>query len=159
MEHKCEWIALIQSIERLRRAWRNVTLDGFPTNKSQMFTLMNLRYKGKQCLHMPQDIDPFEPMTLSGLARAMGQTMPAVSQRISQLEEMGYVSRTQDQQDKRTIWIQLTEAGFTMIQSAQKQIAHRLTKVAEGIGSDRLEQIIEDFDCLSQEVETVFSGQ
>ncbi|MGI5893377.1 MAG: MarR family winged helix-turn-helix transcriptional regulator [Candidatus Merdivicinus sp.] len=156
MDQNNQWIGLFQSIDRLRRTWRNLALEEHSINKSQLFTLINLRYKGISCLSGLDESDPFEPMTLSGLARAMGQTMPALSQRISQLDQMGYVARTQDQNDKRTVWIQLTPEGLELIQKIQKYFAERLSQVTQILGEEKMMQIQGDFHSLASAIEQVF---
>ena len=87
-------LQMLRAMDRIRRAWKNAS-PSETLNKSQFFTLMTLHNKGAdvfggKCPH----VDPYEPMTLSALAKAMNQSMPAVSQRIRRLEELGYVCLT-----------------------------------------------------------------
>ena len=98
-----KWLALLYAVRRLQHAVRGIVLEGAHVNKSQLFTMMTLRYKGIRELPPPEGIDPYEPMTLSGLAREMGQTTPALSQRITQLEEMGYVGGSPGSRGGRTV--------------------------------------------------------
>ena len=75
-------LQMLRAMDRIRRAWKNAS-PSETLNKSQFFTLMTLHNKGTdvfggKCPH----VDPYEPMTLSALAKAMNQSMPAVSQRI-----------------------------------------------------------------------------
>lgn len=153
-------LELLSAMDRLRRAWKNVS-PGTSLNKSQFFTLMTLRNKGRQDF-FPDCCNPgdsFEPMTLSELSKAMKQTMPAVSQRIRKLEELGYVERTQDQNDRRTIWIRLTQQGYDLLKETCHTMFERLNRVLERVnqnGQNNAQQMIEAFHCLADAVQTEF---
>lgn len=101
---------MFQIMDRLRRAWSEFH-PSTDLNKSQLGTLLILRHgTAKPCA--PAQQNQHKPMTMSELAARMGQSMPAVSQRISKLEAMGYVRRQSDPRDRRTTWIHLTDAGI-----------------------------------------------
>ena len=107
---------MFRTMDRMRRAWMAVTPKP-EISKSQFGTLMVLCHGGRDPMnHQPHD--PFEPMTLSVLASLMGHSMPAVCQRISKLETMGYVRRFPDEKDRRTVWIQLTEGGDELLKTS-----------------------------------------
>lgn len=153
-------LELLAAMDRLRRAWKNAN-PGTVLNKSQFFTLMTLQNKGNERF-VPDRCnlqDPFEPMTLSELAKAMNQTMPAVSQRIRKLEEMGYVERTQDEMDRRTVWIRLTDSGQGLLQETCHKMFDRLNRVLEQInqnGQQNAQKMIDSFNCLADAVQTEF---
>ena len=111
---------MFQIMDRLRRAWSEFH-PSTDLNKSQLGTLLILRHgTAKPCA--PAQQTQHKPMTMSELAARMGQSMPAVSQRISKLEAMGYVRRQSDPRDRRTTWIHLTDAGIEQLE--QKVAAH-----------------------------------
>ena len=101
---------MFQIMDRLRRAWSEFH-PSTDLNKSQLGTLLILRH-GTEKPCAPAQQTQHKPMTMSELAARMGQSMPAVSQRISKLEAMGYVRRQSDPRDRRTTWIHLTDAGI-----------------------------------------------
>lgn len=154
-----KWLALLYAVGRLQHALRGVVLEGAPLNKSQLFTMLTLRYKGKREIPPPEKIDPYEPMTLSGLAREMGQTTPALSQRITQLEEMGYVRRSPDSRDRRTVWIQLTPKGFHVMRQAGDNFSKRMEKVSGMLGEDTIARMTDDFDRISGTLEAAFAPE
>ena len=88
-------LELLREMDLLRRTWK-LAIPNTGINKSEFFTLYTLRCPNGQALSWGEDC-PKEPapMTLSTLAKAMKQSMPAVSQRITKLEELGYVRREQ----------------------------------------------------------------
>lgn len=145
-----EWMMLVQALDRLRRAWKNVQVD-VPVNKSQLFTMLVLCNKGSR-MDAGGKTDPYDAMTLSGLAREMGQSTPAVCQRVTQLEELGYVERIPDTADKRTVWVKLTTAGLQLVETGRADLGRKLKKVAEALGSDVMERLITDFNCLSETI-------
>ena len=102
---------MFQIMDRLRRAWSEFH-PSTDLNKSQLGTLLILRH-GTEKPCAPAQQTQHKPMTMSELAARMGQSMPAVSQRISKLEAMGYVRRQSDPRDRRTTWIHLTDAGIS----------------------------------------------
>lgn len=152
-----KWLALLYAVRRLQHAVRGIVLEGAHVNKSQLFTMMTLRYKGIRELPPPEEIDPYEPMTLSGLAREMGQTTPALSQRITQLEEMGYVRRSPDSRDRRTVWIQLTPEGFAVMRQAGENFSKRMEEISGALGEETIARMTADFDRISDALETAFA--
>ncbi len=150
-----EWIMLMQAVDRLRRAWKNIQVD-VPVNKSQFFTMIVLRNKGMRIVPK-NSADPYEAMTLTGLAREMEQSTPAVCQKITQLEEMGYVQRIPDQVDKRTVWVKLTPAGLQLVETGKADLAQKLEEVAVVLGSEVTNRLVADFNSLSEAVTQTFA--
>ena len=152
-------LQMLRAMDRVRRIWKNAN-PGNTLNKSQFFTLMTLHNKGshvfeERCPHP----DPYAPMTLSALARAMHQSMPAVSQRIHRLEELGYVCRTPDKTDRRTVWIALTESGNALLQQTCRDMFCRLERMMHRLeqqGNRTPAQVIEAFNCLAEAMEEEF---
>lgn len=101
--------------------------------------------------HQPHD--PFEPMTLSVLASLMGHSMPAVCQRISKLETMGYVRRFPDEKDRRTVWIQLTEAGDELLKTSYHSMVAKLDAIMEKMGEEDTRTMFRVLDKLASIME------
>lgn len=154
-------LQMLRAMDRIRRAWKNAS-PSETLNKSQFFTLMTLHNKGSSvfeecCPHT----DPYAPMTLSALAKAMNQSMPAVSQRIRRLEELGYVCRTPDETDRRTMWIALTEPGNELLQRTCQDMFRRLERMMtrlERQGERTPAQVIEAFNYLADAMEEEFGA-
>lgn len=143
---------LFRLMDRTRRAWAEFTPKP-EVSKSQFGTLLALRHGRKRGSEKQGEHDPFEPMTLSVLAAIMEQSMPAVSQRISKLEAAGYVSRTPDEKDKRTIWIQLTPSGMELLQSSYQNMVSKIGDIMEKMGPDDSETLIRVLDKLAGIIE------
>lgn len=151
-------LELLREMDRLRRAWK-LAIPNTGINKSEFFTLYTLRHpEGHNRLSCPSG-DP-APMTLSTLAKTMKQSLPAVSQRITKLEELGYVCRVPDDHDRRTVWIHLTESGAALLHTTGEEMLGKLEHVLqrldaqEGVDAQLLTQA---FRSLATAVEEEFS--
>lgn len=154
-------LELLREMDHLRRVWK-LAIPNTGINKSEFFTLYTLRHPSGPtlgCRSCSQD-DP-APMTLSTLAKAMKQSMPAVSQRITKLEELGYVQRVPDDHDRRTVWIHLTQAGSTLLQSTGEEMLGKLEHVLERLDTQHgvnAQLLIQAFRSLAMAVEEEFSA-
>ena len=93
----------------------------------------------------------------------MNQSMPALSQRISKLEEMGYVQRMSDQKDRRTTWIRLTPTGSQLLDSSFQNLVSKMNFIMEQLGEEDtrltfrvLEQLAQILEGMSDEQEDIF---
>lgn len=150
-------LELLREMDRLRRAWK-LAIPNTGINKSEFFTLYTLRH--------PQGHDPSSPpgelvpMTLSSLAKTMRQSLPAVSQRITKLEELGYVHRVPDEHDRRTLWIHLTQSGIALLQSTGEEMLGKLERVLQRLGTREgmdVQLLTQAFRSLATAVEEEFS--
>lgn len=150
-------LELLREMDRLRRAWK-LAIPNTGINKSEFFTLYTLRHpQGHDLSCSPSD--PV-PMTLSTLAKTMKQSLPAVSQRITKLEELGYVCRVPDEHDRRTVWIHLTESGLALLHSTGEEMLGKLEHVLQRLDAQEgvdAQLLIQAFRSLATAVETEFS--
>lgn len=133
---------MFRVMDRVRRAWMEIT-PMQQMSKSQFNTLMALRHGGAEQQKLNQ------PMTLSALSSKLGQSMPAVSQRISKLEAAGYVRRSPDPRDKRTTWICLTDAGDRLLKDSCAQMVQKLEAIMEQMGQEDTETMFRVLDKLA----------
>ena len=113
---------LFRLMDRVRKAWQSVTPCEH-LSKSQFGTLMAIAHHGR----MPgQSCTPSQEhgaLTLTALAGAMHQSLPALSQRVSALEAQGYVERVPDPDDRRVIGVCGTPEGRTVMEVAYRRSA------------------------------------
>ncbi|MFN8530376.1 MAG: MarR family transcriptional regulator [Anaerolineae bacterium] len=81
------------------------------------------------------------PETLSELAKQMQVTLPTMSNTVSTLEERGWVTRRRDEQDRRVVWIEITEAGRDTYGVVQTHMIDQIATLLEGLTEDDREQI------------------
>ena len=135
---------MFQIMDRLRRAWSEFH-PSTDLNKSQLGTLLILRH-GTEKPCAPAQQTQHKPMTMSELAARMGQSMPAVSQRISKLEAMGYVRRQSDPRDRRTTWIHLTDAGIEQLEQTYRNMVRRMEWIMERMGQENTEMMFREWN-------------
>jgi DNA-binding MarR family transcriptional regulator len=85
-----------------RRLEEDLAGSGYPINLSQFLVLRKL--------------DGFGPMSAIDLARAIDHNPGAMTRLLDRLETMGYLRRTPHAEDRRTLRIELTDAGHALSQ-------------------------------------------
>lgn len=138
---------LFELMDKIRRSWCEFAPRPELT-KAQFGTLLVIQ-SGSMVQSHPVKDDPFEPMTFSELSAIMEQSMPAVSQRISKLETLGYVRRIPDEKDRRTIWIQLTSSGKELLDSCRQSMEEYLEYIRMQMGDEDAETMFRILEKLS----------
>jgi DNA-binding MarR family transcriptional regulator len=85
-----------------RRLEQDLAESGYPINLSQFLVLRKL--------------DVLGPMSAIDLARAIDHNPGAMTRLLDRLETMGYLRRTPHAADRRTLRIELTDAGHALSQ-------------------------------------------
>lgn len=114
-------IRIVTPIWRLSaalRTARETTLAKFELDQSRLSVLGTLRRAGR----------PYR-LTSGELTRRCRVTAGATSQRVDRLEADGYVERVREESDRRTVHVQLTDAGsrklddvFAAVIAADEQV-------------------------------------
>lgn len=102
---------------------------------------------GKMNLTFPQTLvltllDSDGPMPISSLAKATGSANSTISGVIDRLERAGLVRRVRSEQDRRVIFVEVTEK-YSTIQNEKKN--HALARFSESISSlseEEMDQIV-----------------
>ena len=79
-------------------------------------------------------------LTLTALAGAMHQSLPALSQRVSALEAQGYVERVPDPDDRRVIGVCVTPEGRTVMEVAYRRFGSILSQSIDYLGPQNLKR-------------------
>lgn len=135
--------ALFRGMDRVRKAWKSVTPCP-QLSKSQFGTLMSI-------LHHSTGED--HTITLSDLAATMHQSAPALSQRIKDLENLGYVKRIADSKDRRKTGISLTDEGKEVLLIARSHFRHVMSLALEHMGNETSETLIDSLCLLAEAFE------
>lgn len=158
-EQQNQALRLFVAMDRVRRAWLKVDpCEG--VTKSQFATLLVLLHGGKPPFMGGPALPPPEPpgqrpvMTLSAIADTLRQTMPAVSQRISRLEAMGYVERVDAPgPDKRMTGLRLSVQGLALVQQTRAGMNQRLDAMMAQISPGEMETLFRMLDRLAGALE------
>lgn len=147
-ESKGELDEIFRQMGRMRRAWEQVS-PSKKLNKSQFGTLFVLsrlsgggeRCQGQEAAAKGENTAKAEaaapdakPVTLSQLASAMHQSLPALSQRVTVLEEKGFVERVADAADRRVTGLRLTKTGRSEMDAAFRRFSGILSQAAGRMG-------------------------
>jgi DNA-binding MarR family transcriptional regulator len=76
-----------------------------------------------------QFISALAPVTVSGLARALGTRPPATSAMVDRLASAGLVRRLPDPQDRRRVQLTITSAAHPIVGDTDEDTAQRLSAV------------------------------
>lgn len=82
-------------------------------------------------------------VTLSELAAAMHQSLPALSQRVTVLEEKGFVERVANPADRRVTGLRLTRAGRGEMDAAFRRFGGILSQAAGRVGKQNMRLLLQ----------------
>lgn len=80
--------------------------------------------------------------TVSTISKAMKMTRAAVSKTIGELENQGYVIKVVNKEDKRQVYIELTEIGHKRLNTVKAEINNFADTVFQKFGSDNANQLL-----------------
>lgn len=79
---------------------------------------------------------------VSELAKRMEVTMPAVSKMLSLVEEKNYIERITDRSDRRVVYINLTDNGKNIIETASEKMEEMTNRVLGAMGEEDTETLV-----------------
>lgn len=74
---------------------------------------------------------------VSELSNRMHVTSPSITQLVTSLEERGYVERTMDREDRRSVNVSITEKGREVTEKAEEHLMGMLTDLVEYLGPEK----------------------
>lgn len=87
-------------------------------------------------------------VTISTLSEHLAISKPAVSQMVNVLEDRGYVERITTKNDRRVVYVKLTEAGELSLEKALQAVMKILTEIFGKMGEDDTKTLLELLDKL-----------
>lgn len=143
---------LFRSMDRVRKAWHSVSpCDSL--SKSQFGTLMAIHH-----FEITEtDSEKSSHVKLSALANSMGQSLPALSQRVKLLEDNGYICRVPDPRDRRAMGIELTDEGSKVLELARQRFDGILSYAADYLGAETSDKLISLLNQLAEALEIAVS--
>lgn len=150
-----------RGMDRMRRAWQNVT-PCESLSKSQFATLLAIAHPDFVNGPPPGEVcfdEAGEPRTvrLTDLARTMRQSLPALSQRVSVLEALGYVERLPDAADRRATGLRVTEEGLRTLQGAYRRFDRMVSRAIDHLGQENLRTLLDLLEMLAEGLERAAS--
>ena len=86
---------------------------------------------------------PGEGIRLTDLANRADMTKQAMSELVADLEQLGYLYRSPDPDDRRAKRIHFTERGWVAVESALRAFDEMETRLARQFGAARLQDLRE----------------
>lgn len=123
---------LLTALHMIKRG-HGGTVPKVPIRKSEMFALMTI---GKLILKYPDEIK------LSTLSKTLNLAPPTVTPMINSLEESGFIIRVGSKQDRRVVFIQLTEMGQTFLTEKEKHFKSNIQALVEYLGQEDTKELI-----------------
>lgn len=88
------------------------------------------------------------PHNLSELAEKHNVTLPTMSRTVTTLTEYGFVRRSQSEEDRRRVVIELTPAGRALLGQITEQAVEHLAAVLSGLSAAERRKLIEGLSVL-----------
>lgn len=79
---------------------------------------------------------------VSDLSKQLKITSAAVTHVIQSLEKNGYITRTMDPSDRRSILVSATKDGHDFVEAREKELFERFHHLSEHLGADDAQQLI-----------------
>lgn len=141
---------LFVAMMRMQRAWQNITPCA-GISKAQFATLMVLQ-RGGRPMHAPVPEEP-SPVTVGTLARVMNQSLPAMSQRVTILVELGLVERVADQHDRRVSAVRLSAEGARFLRETWTSLRRQMEQAFSTLQDDDFETLLRLLDKAANQLE------
>lgn len=133
MNHKDEIVNdLLSALQMIKRG-HGGTMPKVPIRKSEMFALMSI---GKLILKYPEGIK------LSTLSKTLKLAPPTVTPMINSLEENGFIVRVGSKEDRRVVFIQLTDQGHTFLTEKEKHFKSNIHALIDYLGEEDAKELI-----------------
>ena len=92
--------------------------------------------------HIIEAIGTKEPKSMSTVARLMNVTTGTLTKAMDGLTEKGYVIRERSKQDKRVVWVYLTEKGKAAYKHHEEFHWRMISHIKEGLNDKELPVLI-----------------
>lgn len=95
-------------------------------------------------------IKNFGPCTSSQLAEAFFVKKSAITAIITRLVDKGYVDRVHDREDRRVIYLSLTQAGYGVFAKSEEDIQKIVEKYLFQLDEDEIESFLKTYEKLAR---------
>jgi len=89
------------------------------------------------------------------LAKELLVTQPAVTALIDSLEERGLVERTRSNEDRRVVFVRITEKGSQVLKEIVKKRKEFMRRMTQALSQDELAQLVNILTKLSAQAEKI----
>jgi Transcriptional regulators len=146
---------LFSSIHKLRKI--NFSLmPAYVGVTHAQFHILRLLHKE----HFLQGCKNEQPgLKIGQLAKFLEQAAPTISQRVSELEKLGYIKRMPDANDRRITYVCLTDAGAEAINTSFENVMQTMQHIREKVGDDVIQEFTRVVDILADATAEVMGSE
>jgi len=94
------------------------------------------------------------PQKVSDLAEALGTTLSAVTALVDKLANCGYVIRRRSAEDRRVVYVHITEKGSECLRQLRQQRRLMLERVYRGLSDEDLQHLIRIYRQVLENIKT-----
>lgn len=93
------------------------------------------------------------PQTVTELSEVMGVTMPAITGLVDRLCSLDFAERRRDEEDRRIVWVCISEQGKAMMEKVEEKRAKLLSDILTHISPEKKARLFmglvkdEEIDC------------
>lgn len=143
VEQRKRLLQVLRSLKKNRPVLRTPGLS-----QNEFFLLYSMReYLKKQ---------EKDAMRIGDLHQCTHTSLPAVSQSLGVLEAKGFVERSTDPADRRSVKVSLTAAGNDAVETAMEKARRYLDRLESRLGEENMEQLITLMERLSEALDALW---
>ncbi len=139
---------LLESIGKLKKAHKWFPTDS-GVSRGEFFMLHKI-------VKLNKELQENKPgVKISDLSAAGQMSKPAVSQMLNSLEDRGLVKRVMTKEDRRVVYVDLTESGHMQLKKTMNEFSNLLDKIVAELGEEDTATLVRLFDKLYDIIENM----
>lgn len=99
------------------------------------------------------------PLSVRDLAERLGSDSPWVSRAVEQLRAQGFVTRTEDQEDRRRVLVKLTAEGAAEARELQAALNRQAERILRRIPEERRDAVVAALEELSRALDAEYAEE
>ena len=135
----CDIDPLFSSIRRMKKI-SHTFAPAFCGLTHAQFRILQILYRESFHNKKSGKKDAPSGLKIGWLAQFLGQAAPTISQRVNELEKLGFVVRKPDAEDRRITYVCLTEAGEEIMQKAFDNMKQSIQRVTDIVGEESIKE-------------------
>ncbi|MGI6561971.1 MAG: MarR family winged helix-turn-helix transcriptional regulator [Clostridia bacterium] len=144
-------LLLLYSCFNMRRQL-NRFISGGNLSQGEYLVLRNIRLSNKESKGDGRE----GTLKAADLSDMLELSRPSITRILNALENRGYITRSIDPKDRRSIRMELTDAGNEAFDLANRRIADTAERIAESLGEDDTDKLTELLDKLAEVYKKMF---
>lgn len=139
--------ALFKQIFLMKKLMNHVSFEN-NLPRGTFYLLYTIYKRGKTI-----DGQPYIGISVSDLSKHLIVSKPAISKTLGELEKKGWIARVSSQNDRRMVYVCITEQGQNLAKQAWHKIDQQLDELMELLGEEDVQNLIRIMgkmnDCLA----------